>query len=50
MKKKYSELNKLEKKIALRKYKKTNSTFVFPVFISLIISGIINKFDTNSYK
>lgn len=39
MKKKYSELNKLEKKIAIRKYKKTNSTFVFPIFISLIIIG-----------
>ena len=39
MKKKYNELNKLEKKIAIRKYKKNNSTFVFPVFISLIIIG-----------
>lgn len=39
MKKKYTELNKLEKKIAKRKYKRTSSTFVFPVFISLIIIG-----------
>lgn len=39
MKKNFNELNKIEKKIAIRKYTNPRSTFVFPIFISLIIIG-----------
>lgn len=39
MKKNFNELNKIEKKIAIRKYYNSNNSFVFPLFISLIIIG-----------
>lgn len=39
MKKNYNELNKIEKKIAIRKYTDPQSKFIFPIFISIIIIG-----------
>lgn len=39
MKKNFNELNKVEKKIAIRKYTNPHNSFVFPIFIVLIIIG-----------